>query len=517
MKNYRVGFFAMLATSAALAVLLGLVWWHGRPAPLANAPMPAGMDMSEQAGGSGSGPGAGESKLAPVQIPVERLQRIGVRTAVAREKMVNNEIRTVGNVEVDERRISYVQLRYPGWIKNVYVDSTYDYIKKGQPLFSIYSPELVTTEQEYLIAKRNQTTLGKSDVPGVASGSNALLEGAVERLRRWEIPARELEKLEKTGKVEQELEVDSPVTGFVTERNAVPNQYVQPETRLYTVADFSTVWVYAAVFQSDIGQIHAGNAVVITTDAYPGRKFGGRVDFIWPQVDMTTRTVRVRLVIPNPGLLLKPGMFVNVSMSVPLGRRLTIPASGVLQSGTRAIVFVDHGGGSLEPREVELGQQAGDEYIVQKGVKAGERVITAANFLIDSESQLQAVMGPLTAAAPAASPGNGAAQEKVQAHFSTDPATPRRGTNLYRVHLLGADGTGVSGAQVRVRSYMPAMPQMGMAAISVDSTLEEKGGGAYEGKVQLPSGGTWKITITAVKNGAVLVTTQTSVNAEGGM
>jgi len=518
MKNYRMAFFAMLATSVALAAALGLFWWRGSRPAAETAPMEAGLDMSEHA----AAPPAvvTEAKLVPVQIPVERLQRIGVRTAVVQQKMVTNEIRTVGNVEVDERRISYVQLRYPGWIKKVYVDSTYDYIRKGQPLFTIYSPDLVTTEQEYLIAKRNQTTMGKSDVPGVATGSNALVEGAVERLRRWEVPARELEKLEKSGKVEQEMEVDSPVTGFVTERNAVPNQYVQPDTRLYTVADFSTVWVYAAVFQSDIGQIKPGSAVVITTDAYAGRKFSGRVDFILPQVDMATRTLRVRLVIPNPGLLLKPGMFVNVSVSVPLGKHLTIPASGVLQSGTRSIVFVDHGGGSLEPREVQLGQQAGDDYVVTKGVKAGERVITAANFLIDSESQLQAVMGPLTPAAPAASAGpeKGApAQEKVQAHFSTEPATPRKGSNLYRVHLMGADGAGVTGAQVSVRSYLPAMPQMGMAAMSVDSTLEEKGGGAYEGKVQLPTGGTWKITITAVKNGGVLLTTQTSVNAEGGM
>ncbi len=518
MRNYRTAFFAMLATSVALAATLGLYWWRGSRPPAGPAPMDAGMDMSEHAGEPAAA--VTEAKLAPVQIPVERLQRIGVRTAVVQQKMVSNEIRTVGNVEVDERRISYVQLRYPGWIKKVYVDSTYDYIQKGQPLFTIYSPDLVTTEQEYLIAKRNQATLGKSDVPGVAMGSNALLEGAVERLRRWEIPARELEKLEKNGKVEQEMEVDSPTTGFVTERNAVPNQYVQPDTRLYTVADFSTVWVYAAVFQSDIGQIKPGNAVVITTDAYTGRKFSGRVDFIWPQVDMATRTVRVRLVIPNPGLLLKPGMFVNVSISVPLGKHLTIPTSGVLQSGTRSIVFVDHGGGSLEPREVELGQQAGEEYVVNKGVKAGERVITAANFLIDSESQLQALMGPLTPATPAAEPGPGkagGAAEEFQAHFSTEPSPPRTGKNLYRVHLTGANGAEVNGAQVSVRSFMPGMPQMGMAAMNVESKLDEKGGGVYEGQVQLPTGGTWKITITAVKNGSVLVTTQTSVSAEGGM
>jgi Cu(I)/Ag(I) efflux system membrane fusion protein/cobalt-zinc-cadmium efflux system membrane fusion protein len=214
-------------------------------------------------------------------------------------------------------------------------------------------------------------------------------------------------------------------------------------------------------------------------------------------------------------------MFVNVVIQVPLGSQLVIPVNGVLQSGTRQIVFVDRGSGYLEPRDVQLGPQAGEEYVVLKGLKAGERIVTSANFLIDSESQLQAAIGSFTPPPPgagaAAAMNNAAAQPTAQVQLSTEPATPHKGTILYRVRLTGADGAPVLGAQVTVRSYMPGMPQMGMAAMNVVTTLIEKGGGLYEGQVNLESGGTWQVTVTASKNATVLATKQLSLNAEGGM
>ncbi|MGC2672487.1 MAG: efflux RND transporter periplasmic adaptor subunit, partial [Candidatus Acidiferrum sp.] len=254
--------------------------------------------------------------------------------------------------------------------------------------------------------------------------------------------------------------------------------------------------------------------------SYPGRMFRGRVDFIYPDVDMTTRTARVRLVFLNPHLTLTPGMFVNVTLQVPLGNQLVIPVNGVLHSGTRQIVFVDRGAGYLEPRDVQLGAQAGDEYIILKGLKSGERIVTSANFLIDSESQLQAAIGsfvPPPPSAGAAAAMNGQAMQATAAiDLSTEPATPHKGRNLYRVKLTASDGSPIPGAQVNVRSFMPAMPQMGMAAINISTPLVEKGSGTYEGQVNLDSGGTWQITVTAIKNGAVLATKQISLNAEGG-
>jgi hypothetical protein len=339
-------------------------------------------------------------------------------------------------------------------------------------------------------------------------------------LEQWNVPQGEIARLESTGQVADALEIDSPANGYITERNALPNLMVQPETRLYTIADLSTVWVLAQIFQNDLGRLRVGAPTSLTVDSYPGRAFRGKVDFIYPDVDMTTRTARVRLIFSNPNLTLTPGMYVNVVLQVPLGNQLVIPLSGVLQSGTRQIVFVDRGAGYLEPRDVQLGPQAGDHYIVLKGLKAGERIVTSANFLIDSESQLQAAIGsfapPPPGAGAAAAMNSPAAQATTQVEFSTEPSAPHKGTNIYRVKLAAADGSPLTGAQVSVRSYMPGMPQMGMAAMNVVTPLSEKGGGLYEGQVNLESGGTWKITVTAIKNGAVLATKQLSLNAEGG-
>src|SRR5436309_8232278 len=334
-----------------------------------------------------------ETSLVPVQLSPERMQSIGVRMGRVERKMVGDEIRATGNVAIDETKLAYVQVRYSGYIQKVFADATYQYLRKGQPLFTIYSPDLAATEREYLVAKQNQQRVAGSTVPGVAESAASLLDAAAERLKQWGVPPREIARLESSGQVQQELQVDSPVSGYITERNALPNLTVQPETRLYSVADLSTVWIFAEVFQNDLGRIKVGDRASLTVDTYPGRNFEGRVNFIYPQVDMTTRTVRVRLVFPNPGLKLTPGMFVNVRLEIPLGRQLVIPASGVFHSGTRAIAFVDHGGGYLEPREIGLGPRAGDEFVVLEGLHAGEQIVTSANFLIDSESQLQAALG----------------------------------------------------------------------------------------------------------------------------
>ena len=216
------------------------------------------------------------------------------------------------------------------------------------------------------------------------------------------MPATEIARLEQTGTVQHDVTIDSPASGYITEFNALPNQYVQAETKLYTIADLSTVWVNANVFQTDVGALKPGMPATITLDTYPGRTFKGRIDQVLPQVDVTTRTVPVRFVFNNPGIALKPGMYVNVSIAVPLGRQLVIPASGVLHSGTRQIAFIDHGDGYLEPREIEVGPRLDDHVVVLTGLKAGERIVSSANFLVDSESQLQAAIGSFTPPPPGA-------------------------------------------------------------------------------------------------------------------
>ena len=307
MNSYRNAFIITLITSVFLAAGLAFVGWRyvlhrapATPAPLPSPPSTAPSVAGGEAGSQTPSP-TEQTPLVPVQLTPQRLQSIGITSGEVQIKPLFDQVRAEGNVAVDERRQAYVQTRFSGWIQNVFADSTYQYVRKGQPLFTIYSPDLVTTESEYLLARNNRDLLGQSSVPGVAAGASSLLTAAQERLRQWEIPPREIEQLEASGQVRHELEIDSPVSGYITERNALPNLYVQPATRLYTIADLSTVWVFAQVFQSDMGKIKVGEPAAVASDAYPGRTFSGRVDFIYPEVDMSTRTVKVRLVFANSG------------------------------------------------------------------------------------------------------------------------------------------------------------------------------------------------------------------------
>jgi Cu(I)/Ag(I) efflux system membrane fusion protein/cobalt-zinc-cadmium efflux system membrane fusion protein len=297
------------------------------------------------------------------------------------------------------------------------------------------------------------------------------------------------------------------------ERVALPNMYVEPATKLYTLAGLSRVWVNAQVFQNDVGRLKRGDSSSITVDAYPGRTFQGSVEEILPEVDMTTRTVKVRLAVNNPGVTLKPGMFVNVDLKSALGRQLVVPASAVFQTGLRQVVFVDHGNGSLEPKDVSLGPRVGDEFIVLKGLTAHQQIVTSANFLLDSESQLQAAAyaGQQTAANPAQQ------QPTLAIDFTTDPNPARKGSNTFHVKLTGATGQPVAGAQVSVTFFMAAMPAMGMGAMNTTTQLTQNGPGFYDGAGVLASGGTWQVTVTVRQNGLTIATKQLRVNAEGGM
>ena len=520
MRNYRNAFVFAVVGNIALIGILGGIWWRSAQHRKTEAAMPSTSSEGAQNAPNGresASMAPHEPSLVPVQLSPERMQSIGIRMGRVERKMVGDEIRATGNVAVDETKLAYVQLRYSGYIQRVFADATYQYLRKGQPLFTIYSPDLAATEREYLVAKQNQQRVAGSTVPGVAESAVSLLDAAAERLKQWGVPPREIARLESTGQVQQELQVDSPVAGYITERNALPNLTVQPETRLYSVADLSTVWIFAEVFQNDLGRIKVGDRATLTVDTYPGRNFEGRVNFIYPQVDMTTRTARVRLIFPNPGLKLTPGMFVNAVLQVRAGTQLVIPASGVLQSGTRQVVFVNRGGGYLEPREVELGARAGEDFVVLKGLKEGEEIVTSANFLVDSESQLQAALGSFTPPPPGAGTAGVMNAPQANVELSTDPAPPRRGSNTIRVKLSEARGAPISGAEVSVTFYMPAMPAMGMAAMRTPVSLTDKGNGIYGGAGQLENGGTWQVTIVAKKNGQTVASKQLSVNATGGM
>ena len=511
-RNYRNAFTVALLLNLVLLAVLGVWWWGSQKHASRNQPSQRQSSNSSQLASPET-----EPALTPIQLTPQRMQSIGVKLGSAQFKQVEAELRVTGTVEADERRIAYVQTRFPGWIQKVYADATYQYIRKGQPLFTIYSPDLVTTEQEYLLAKKNSDSMQTSTVSGVATGAQTLLSASRERLAQWGVPASEIEKLEATGRVITDLTFESPVSGYITEKNALPNMYVQPETRLYTVADLSSIWVNAQVFQTDLGKIGPGNPAEVTVDAYPGLIFRGRVDSILPQVDMNTRTARVRLVFPNPGLKLKPGMYVNVLLKMPLGRQLVVPASSIFHSGTRQLIFISHGDGQFEPREIQTGIQVGDQVIISKGVRSGDPIVTSANFLIDSESQLQAAAGAFVPPPPGA--GGAAAMNApgVNVELTTEPSPPHKGSNVFRVKLTGSNGAPIAGAQVNVTFYMPAMPAMGMAAMKTTVNCSDKGNGLYDGSGDLGSGGTWQVTVTIQQNGRTIANKQLTVNATGGM
>ncbi len=521
MKTYRTGFLLAVIGNILLALIVAGLWWHYRTPKAAIGPEPPAMATPIAQDSTDNSvpatPAMQDAPLVPIQISAQRLQSIGVKTGLVERKPVEDEIRTTGTVAIDETRLAYVQVRFSGYVQKVFADATYQYVRKGQPLLTIYSPDLVATEREYLVAKQNQKEVAQSTVPGVASGAASLLDATTERLKQWGVPEKEITRLETSGQVQQELEVDSPVSGYITERNALPSVAVQPDTRLYTIADLSTVWVQAQAFQGDLGRIKIGAPASLTLDTFPGRTFSGRVDFIYPQVDADTRTAKVRVVFSNPGLQLKPGMFVNVALKVPMGQQLVIPATGVLQSGIRELAFVYRADGFIEPREVRLGSRVGDEFIVLKGLNAGEQIATSANFLIDSESQLQAALGSFAPPPPGAGAASATNAPHASAELSSDPDPPHKGSNIFRVKLADTDGSPVSGADVNVTFFMAAMPAMGMAAIRTSVTLSDKGSGLYEGSGQLETGGTWQVTILAKKKGQVIGSKQLSVNATGGM
>lgn len=462
-----------------------------------------------------------EAPLVPVQLTNEQMNSIGVKTGTVEYKQLNDEIRATGTVDVDERLQSSVQVRFSGYIHKVFADATYQYVRKGDPLFTIYSPELVATQEEYLLARRNQTALSGSSVDGVASGASSLTMAAEQRLRQWDIPNSEITKLQESGKAITELSINSPASGYITERNALPNMYVEPATKLYTLADLSRVWVNAQVFQNDVGRLRRGDSSSITVDAYPGRTFQGRIEEILPQVDMATRTVKVRLAVNNPGVTLKPGMFVNVDLKSALGRQLVVPASAVFQTGTRQVVFVDHGNGSIEPKDVSLGARVGDDFVVLKGLEAHQRIVTSANFLLDSESQLRAAAAPNSASVTfggQATPGQPAGQQPSLAiDFTTSPNPVHKGSNAITVKVTGANGQPVAGAQVTATFLLPAMPAMGMGALTNSVQLTQKSPGVYDGTGVLESGGTWQVTVTVTQGGQVIGIKQLRVSAEGGM
>ncbi len=319
---------------------------------------------------------------------MDKQQLIGVESSAAEYRDTAASIRASARVTLDETRVSKVQSKLEGWISHVVVDFTGKYVNKGQPMLSIYSPEALATQQEYLLAVRAQQTMHNNAMHEMGASTENLLAAARRRLELWDIGDAQIDTIRKTGEPLKDLTLYAASSGFVTERNAFAQQHITPDTVLYTLADLSRVWVIADVFEYEAAQVRLGQAATLTLTYLPGRTFQGVVSYILPQADAATRTLKVRIQLDNPGNVLKPDMYGVVELRGSGRRRLTVPQTAVMNSGERQVVYLDRGNGYYEPRAVTIGEQAEGRTEILSGLAAGERVVTAGNFLIDSESRM---------------------------------------------------------------------------------------------------------------------------------
>jgi RND family efflux transporter MFP subunit len=363
--------------------------------------VPVYDDGSSSPGGSGS-----VSGYTSIAISPERQQAIGIQIGKAEVRDLAQTIRTVGRVTLDETLLFQIRPKFEGYVEDLFVDYTGKSVRKGQPLLSIYSPELLATQQEYLLAVRARERLGASSNPDVARGAASLYESARQRLLLWDIRPADIERLERSGQPQKAVTLFSPVDGFVMTKNAVRGGRVMPSDTLFEIGGLSPVWVLADIYESEAPLVHMGDPARITLSSLPGREWKGKVTFIAPMLEEATRTVKVRIEFANADGALKPGMYADVTLERPLGRVLTVLDSAVMTTGTRSLVFVAHDGGRLEPREVKTGARVGGYFEIREGLQPGDQVVTQANFLVDSESRLKAALagfGPTTAVTPATS------------------------------------------------------------------------------------------------------------------
>lgn len=328
-----------------------------------------------------------------IKISTEKVQKLGVRTELAQWQMLDKVVRAAGRIEPDERRLYAISPKFEGYVERLHVSITGQTIGKGQPLFEVYSPELVSAQREYAIAAQGVESL-KGAGDQAQESMRQLADASLLRLRNWDISDEQIKALAKSGETRRTLTFRSPVGGIVSEKKAVQGMRFMPGEALYQIADLSSVWVIADVFEQDIGLVKTGAKAQVRINAYPDKRFEGTITYVYPTLTADTRTVQVRVELANPGQLLKPGMYAQVDLSVGARSKVvTIPNSAVIDSGTRRIVLVEMGEGRFEPREVRLGQRSDTQVEVLEGIKEGEAVVVAANFLIDAESNLKAAIG----------------------------------------------------------------------------------------------------------------------------
>ena len=419
---------AVIATLAILAIV-----WAVAANRSGNDGESAKSDMAGMEGMPGM-EGMNMSSDGSVQLAASQINEFGITFGTIEMRPLETEVRTVGIVGFDETRITQVVPRFSGFVERLHVDFTGQPVRVGQPLLNVYSPELVAAQEELLIARQLDHKMDQTAVPGVPAGSSNMLAAARRRLRLWNISDAQIDEVLRTGEVQRTLTLHAPASGIVVEKNVVRGQAIESGQSLYTIANLSEVWVEAELREADAGTVREGSGATVELAAFPGRPFTGRVEYVYPTLAETSRTLKARIALANSEGRLKPGMYATVRITTPGRTALTAPASAIVRTGERTMVFVDMGGGRLMPHDVETGR-SGSEYVeVLAGVEPGQRVVTSAQFLLDSESNLGEVMRSMTSMGGAGSmegmdmPGMDMPADAKKSAMPTDRGADIKGT-----------------------------------------------------------------------------------------
>ena len=438
----------------------------------------------------------------PVELDTRRQQLIGVRTVVARRATLDTAIRAAGTVTVDETRQSEISTRVDGWIRDLMADYTGRIVRHGEPLFTLYSPDVVATQQEFLLALRGRAASAQDDRG--REYSDRLVAAARERLLRLDMAEEDVDQLERTGTVTETITFRSPATGTIVEKAALRGMRVTAGQMLYRVSDLSSVWVEAEIYESDLAAVRTGVRATVTFDAYPQRTFAGLVSFVSPTITPDTRTARVRVSLPNPAGLLKPNMLAEVSIQSPGVSALVVTPDAIVNTGTETLAFLSEGEGRFAPRRVRIGRQSTEGWEVISGLEEGDTVASSATFFLDSESQLRGALENYEPAASAAVSGPAPAST-LNVAFRSEPELPKPGDVTLIVSIKDGDKP-VTGAEVSVVLSMPAMPAMNMPKIRSETTLGSAGNGTYRGTGLVMTSGRWDVTVTVRQNRQLLGT-----------
>ena len=481
---------------------------HEESAPAKGSEQP----MAAMPGGSQPPTTSGNQSPNAIFIAPQKQQLIGMRTVAVSVQPLSKEIRAVGKVAVDETRVTHIHTKVSGYIEEVFANYIGKPVRRGEPLFTIYSPDLVSTQQEYLLAWKSRNILTKSAFPDIARGSDNLLAATRERLRLFDISEEEIKRLETEGTAKRALAVYSPVSGIVTARAAYHHgTFVNPEMELFTIVDLSKVWILGEIYEFELPFVRVGQVAEVTFPyATTQKALNGRVDFITPFVDPKTRTAQVRIEFSNPDLVLKPDSFTNVILRANLGQMLVVPTDAVLNTGVEQYVFLDLGAGYVEPRRVEVSATSGDSIAIARGLKAGDRVVTAANFILDAESRLKGAFANMGNATPVNIGASPAAGQALSISI-IEPKQAKVGPNPVRLSIKDPSGRTVDGAEAEITLFMPQMGSM--APMTAKGNLKSVGAGEYAGSVQVPMAWTWQTTITVRKGSQVLGSMQTNLTA----